>query len=296
MSFTRTASGLSNQYLFYSVDVIVYVEGGSSYNYNEVLAGAGDEQSEDVAFWQSIFSTFSSTKKYKFKSVGSKYTVNQIADDVIQNKVSNVYVAMDRDFENTKGTLKISRGVFYTHGYSWENDVWQKEVIKATFFQLCPICQTAVDPETEIQASFEYFSKEMRWIIYADFLLNLHNIGFEDFRKKPESIIDIGTNSKPKINRVRVRRLIKKSKANKTCQLMAGKKIHLNAIKDCNGHVFDAYSYRLLIYLLKTLCHDMPPLAKIYARTIAINNLLSEIRGGKLPDIYNHYNHQFALI
>lgn len=296
MSFRRTSSGLSNQHLFYSVDVVVYVEGGThTYTYDEVLAGSHEAQSEDIAFWQKIFSTFSK-KKYKFKSVGSKYIVNQIADDVIQNRITNVYVAMDRDFENTKGTLKIARGVFYTHGYSWENDVWQQEVIKTTFFQLCPVCHTAVNPDTEIQSCFEYFEKEMRWIVYADFLLNLHNLAFEDFRKKPDSIVSVGASNKPIVNRVRVRKLIKQSKANKTCQLRAGKKIRLAVSKDCNGHVLGVFGYRLLSYLLRTLCQNVPQIPKVYARTTAINNLLVELTNGNLPKIYKHYQQQFARI
>lgn len=296
MSFQRTSSGLSNEYLFFSVDVIVYVEGGTSRNYDEVLAGNYDPQSTDISFWQRIFQLFSPNKKYKFKSVGSKHTLNQIAEQIIQNNSSTVFVAMDRDFENVKGTQKKNNGIFYTFGYSWENDVWQAEVIKAAFYQLCPICRSEVDPDVHIKPCFDDFDRIMRWVIYADLLLNLHDLKFIEFREKPDSIISPDITGKPQINRARIRSLIKQSKLSKTSRLMAGRKVRLNTKNDCYGHIFDVFGYRLLIYLLKILCQNFPNVPKAIAHGIAIDKFTVEMQNGNLPNLFRHYEKQFAFI
>jgi len=48
--FKRTISGLSNQHLFFDVDLIVFVEGGRSFNKEEVYVNKYTEETEDVIF------------------------------------------------------------------------------------------------------------------------------------------------------------------------------------------------------------------------------------------------------
>lgn len=297
MTFTRTPAGLSNLHIFFSVDVVVYVEGGTrTYTFSEVRAGSGDEQSEDVAFWQRIFSTFSPGRTYKFRAVGSKDTVSQIADDIIDHGLTTVYVAMDRDFDNVKGTLKIAPGIFYTFGYSWENDVWQPDVIKDTFYELCPVCPAGISPDAQIQSCFNNFEREMRWVVYADLLFNLHDLAFKDLRDKPNSVILLGANGKPRINRARIRQLIKESKLVRIAPLMTGRKIRLSVLTDCYGHLVSIFGFRVIAYLLRILCSNMPKIAIIYTNLAAIRSFIAQLNSGRLPAIKNHYDRQFALI
>ena len=55
MSFTRTNAGLSNLALFYSVDLIVFTEGGEqSFSFDEVNEGRFNKTSVDIKFWCNI--------------------------------------------------------------------------------------------------------------------------------------------------------------------------------------------------------------------------------------------------
>ncbi|MDD5180061.1 MAG: DUF4435 domain-containing protein [Gallionellaceae bacterium] len=106
--FTRTPSGQNNQALFYGVDRVVYVEGD------------GDDQ----AFWTEVFRAFSSNgRSYKFKSVGSRSTVEEYAELIIGNKSGNCVAIIDSDYEALKSTLFNWPNVIYTYGYSYENDL-----------------------------------------------------------------------------------------------------------------------------------------------------------------------------
>jgi len=99
-SFKRTLRGIGNQHLFYDVDLVVFLEGGSlSYNKADVYAGKFTAETEDIIFWRNIFNKFFIHKKIKFKSIGSKKTIKEIAIDIINGQLSTVYVAMDNEFD-----------------------------------------------------------------------------------------------------------------------------------------------------------------------------------------------------
>ena len=67
-SFKRTLRGLGNQHLFYNVDLIVFLEGGSvSYNKADVYAGNFTAETEDIIFWRNIFNKFSNNKQVNIK-------------------------------------------------------------------------------------------------------------------------------------------------------------------------------------------------------------------------------------
>jgi hypothetical protein len=97
MSFRRTVSGLSNQYLFFGVDAVVFVEGGRGFSKEEVNLGNFDTSSIDIKFWRGVFRYYYPNKKFQFRATGSKTTLRSIAMDIASGNLKNVYVAMDRD-------------------------------------------------------------------------------------------------------------------------------------------------------------------------------------------------------
>ena len=127
--FKRTKAGLENQHLFYNVDLVVYLEGGStSFTKTEVYAGEFNDKTKDIIFWRNMFNKFKSDKKVKFKSVGSKDVIIEIADDIVKDNLSHVFVAMDNEFDEILNQRIEHPNVYYTHGYSWENDAWNHHV------------------------------------------------------------------------------------------------------------------------------------------------------------------------
>lgn len=129
MSFTRTNSGISNQAMFYGAEMIVYTEGGrNSYSIEEVESGSFNAKSIDIKFWSGIFRSNNFNKKIKFKALGSKTAAKSLCDKVISGEVINTIVTRDRDFDQFYGEIIDSPYILYTKGYSWENDVFVKEV------------------------------------------------------------------------------------------------------------------------------------------------------------------------
>jgi hypothetical protein len=115
MTFTRTSRGLSNQYLFWGVDTIVFVEGGEdTLSINQVISGLSGSQSTDILFWQGLFLKYLTSKKFKFLPVGSKRTIIYFANEIKAGNITHVCVAMDRDHDCYNESLIEAPGVFYT--------------------------------------------------------------------------------------------------------------------------------------------------------------------------------------
>jgi len=297
MSFRRTPAGISNQHLFSKVEAVVFVEGGRSLTQAEIQKGVYNEQALDVAFWRRLFSTFVPNKKVKIKAIGSKASVCLIADDIRTGKIKNAYAAMDRDFDLQKGLIKTHPGIFYSHGYSWENDVWRPTVIREVFFRLCPLCPINHGARVgkEIKKHFEEFARSLKWVVYADYILNVNNLPFDDFRRKPESVVVAGANGIPYVNVARLKTLIRTAKTARKAPLTAPKK-RLDPYNDCQGHVYGNFGYRLLSYLLKNFCQDSPSLPKLFAQTATIDTFGGAIGSYAFRKIFNYYKRQFAAI
>jgi len=131
MSFTRTNSGLSNMALFHGVDIIVFTEGGEiSYPFIDILKGKFNETSVDIKFWSGIFNTYGFDKEVEFRALGSKTATNKICELLSEGKISNIAVARDSDLDDFIGNKVQCPHILYTKGYSWENDVYQKELVE----------------------------------------------------------------------------------------------------------------------------------------------------------------------
>jgi hypothetical protein len=294
MRFRRTSTGLSNLHLFLRVNAVVFVEGGTSFSLDQVLAGAYESESIDILFWQNMFLHFQPTKKLQFRAIGSKTTLSSIAEEVVNGKTTHVYVAMDRDHDNSRGSLKSGPGVLHTFGYSWENDVWNAEVIEAMFYTLCPVCRSGAAVKAEIDSCFDQFTREIRWAVYADILLSHYDLSLLP-REKPESVLTIAAKGRPSLNRGRVHSLIRKVKGKRAERISLGRRFTFDPASDCVGHVLGAFGYRLLVYLLKSFS-GIPSLPKHYAHAVAIEKLLGTLRAGRLKACRRHYARQFAAL
>ncbi|MBK0329532.1 hypothetical protein I5535_19910 [Rhodobacteraceae bacterium F11138] len=138
MTLTRTKSGLQNLHILKGVDLVVYTEGGEqrTFTKEEVLAGAGHQKSVDIRFWKQMFARFLPGKNVKFLSVGSCTSLNKIALDIAEGDLKNVCVAMDRDYSAFWGNRVEHRQIVRTRTYSWENELFQTDVVFRAFEQL----------------------------------------------------------------------------------------------------------------------------------------------------------------
>lgn len=295
MIFTRTHTGLSNQYLFWHVGAVIFVEGGEdAYSFSQIQAGLSGSQSVDVLFWQKLFLLFLPTKKFKFRTVGSKATIRQIATDIKLGKISHVYVAMDRDHDKIKGSLIVAPGILYTYGYSWENDVFIRNVIRELFVSMCPVSLDDINFDAEIDSFYDYFSRNIRWAVYADILLSHFRIPLLP-RKNPEWVIKTESDGRPAINREKIYDLIHKAKAKRHSRILIKKKISYSPCNDCFGHLISIYFYRVLIYMLKK--HSkIPDLPKHYAYSAAIDQFIRQLPQPSMIVYYQHYQGLFSTL
>jgi hypothetical protein len=298
MSFTRTPSGLSNQHLFVGVDAIVFVERGNrSFTYKEIESNNFTSESIDILFWQKIFEFFTPRVKYQFRAVGSKTTLTEIASNVISGKIKNVLVAMDRDYDTIKISLLPKKGIFYTHGYSWENDVWDINTIIEVFYAICPVCRTTINIEPDIDYHLKLFLKNIKIAIAADLILTTFGKALFE-RKKPSSLLQFGS-SFPKINMIKIKQKIRVeplcSGLRATLKAILCRAIKIKPEIDCFGKCYSDFIYNLIGYLIKKYSR-ITTLPKYVVLPMAIEKFSQLILTPRVSSIYQHYNQQFALI
>lgn len=174
-TFKRTKNGLNNLRLFYNVNYIVYLEGGSaSYNKTEVYQNNFNRDTEDISFWSQIFEKYKPNEKLKFRSVGSKVTLKEIAADLVDENIKHVYIAMDNEFDEVLNRRINHPNIFYTHGYSYENDIWNNKTIIDIISEFTAV---KVD-EKYINNGYNKFKNNIKLGVYADGYLFSKNQSF----------------------------------------------------------------------------------------------------------------------
>lgn len=123
--FEWTPEGQSNRRLFLRVDHVVYVEGEEHEE--------GTPGSLNIIFWQHIFGVYRPDRQYRFLAKGGKATLVGLAQHLISDDVKNTILALDSDYDRAHGSLIEDDRIIYTHGYSWENDVFTEEIASEVF-------------------------------------------------------------------------------------------------------------------------------------------------------------------
>lgn len=191
MSLRRTASGLLSLHLFFRVEIVVYCEGGTQQELQDVLNGAGQDETLDVVFWQRIVEYVGATKSYHFKSVGSKSLLSSIAKDVSLHNIDSVIVCLDRDFDWHRGKRLCYRNVVYTHGYSWENDAVSLDSMEKVFFKVLSRNNNSLALFEELSLALSEFSERLvRWCEF-EIELSTRDCGQIFPRKNPVAVIDL---------------------------------------------------------------------------------------------------------
>ena len=232
MIFRRTPSGLSNQHLFFNVDTVIFVEGGlKSYAKEEVYEGKFNSSAIDIKYWECIFSSYHPDTKYHYRAVGSKATLESIANDIENGVVKNVFVAMDRDHSKLNNKLKKVVGVFYTFGYSWENDVLNPIVVEDVFHLICVIDRDEVDITNEISLAFQAFSNDISEAVSVDCFLSKSERSLFP-RPNPSCCLLIKKNKKPTVNTSIIEDLVSKQSVEESEYKLFLKDVEVNILQD----------------------------------------------------------------
>jgi hypothetical protein len=250
MTFTRTNSGMSNMHLFYGVDIIIYTEGGSkSFSTDEVEAGEYSKSSVDIKFWDGVLKANNFGKRVQFRAIGSKTSSKLICEKILNGDIENVAIAMDRDLDQYFGGLLDSPFILYTKGYSWENDVFSKEI---TLSQVENMILEAMIPQ-DITTCIEYAYGDFR--IYGKNLVKLEIIFRNDGIK---FISDMNCerffNSKNgcSINKKQVLEILAKKKELLTRPVMTGFCVgNICPFTNNYGKLLGSLSYTIICFILK---------------------------------------------
>jgi hypothetical protein len=277
VSFLRTSSGLSNLRLFHGAQLVVFVEGGPTIAVDAALGdgGAGAAGSVDISFWQNVFRLRRRKQPIKFRAVGSKTTLRDIATKIVGKEVRGVVVAMDRDYDHFSGRLLDAPGILYTFGYSWENDVWgDPTVIAQLFYIVAPVCRATVDVSGEIGETLRGLWRRLPRLIRADVACN--KAGIEFFPKSaPGRLFDVQRSERPDLNPAHLSACIRRAKTARQGKLFAGE-IVVDPPRDCCGHLVEFFAYQLVCHLARQ--HGVRSLPLDILRGIAINEFGSILK------------------
>lgn len=285
MSFRRTNRGISNQYLFHNVDLIVFVEGGPSYTRDEVNEGKYNEESIDSVFWKKIFDKYANSKKVKFKAIGSKSTVKEIALDIVNGNISSVMVAMDSEFDELLSRRIDHPNVHYTHGYSWENDVWNDNVVHKVIRELSAI---EIDPK-EIEENFRMFLKKVRIGVFADaYLFSKEESYFP--RKGYMRCVNCTPTDLPDIKSDVINDLLDEKGLKRATINGHGRKKNIEVKRFCYGHLLSDYCYHLIASYLRNRM-NLTGITKAFICRLGINKFFDHYLDNSVYDTY--YKGQF---
>jgi hypothetical protein len=246
MTFIRTSSGLGNQFLFYDVDAVVFVEGGQkSWSIEEIHLNNYNDSSIDIIYWRNLFNRFKSASNIKFKAVGSKTTIKAIAEEIIRNNFNYVIAAMDSEFDDFHNLKLSHKNVLYTKGYSWENDVWDDEL---TFSILEDISGEEIDKDL-IAKCFNNFIEDIKESVIADAYLFANNLSF--FPKQGHlKCIDCTLVNEPKVIPEILNELLDQiTIANRQTINEYGEEMNIDAKLFCYGHLLNDFCYHLIRYV-----------------------------------------------
>jgi hypothetical protein len=267
MIFTRTTRGINNLHRFYNVDFIVFLEGGAtSYNKEEVYAGKYSDETEDIIFWKRVFTIFVPDRKLKFKSIGSKRTLKQISDDIIDGTLTSIILTMDNEFDEVLNKRIIHRQIYYTHGYSWENDVWSPIVVKRIIKEI-----TAIDIENDIlDLKFNDFLKDIETAVSADCFLFSQDSSFFPRRSNHLFCINCTPGHLPEVLLKPIDDKMNSLELDVSDIRAFGRSMSLTPQKFCYGHLLADYCCQLIIRYIKSQ-HQLTAPSKSIIYRMALN-------------------------
>ena len=266
-TFKRTKSGLKNQHFFHDVDLVVFLEGGSrNHSKTDVYSGSYNSGTNDIIFWRNIFDRLKPGKKIKYKSVGSKTTVRDIAMDVVDGKMKTVYVAMDSEFDELLSKKIVDTNVIYSYGYSWENDVWNETVIKEILKELSGITIA----EKAIENNFKKFLNAIKLAVIADAYLFSKDLSFFPKTGGILFCVDCKPVDLPCIQKPVIEKKLKDNLLKKTTLYSFARKREIDPKKNCYGHFFADYCCQLILHYLQNRL-KLPGVQKAIFYRMALN-------------------------
>ncbi|WP_097091102.1 DUF4435 domain-containing protein [Novosphingobium sp. Chol11] len=282
MTFERTGSGQSNRSIFFGVDYICYVEGSTENDFGP-----------DVVFWKNVFAALQPTKKIHFSCRGGKPVLERLAMEVVEQDVEKTIVAMDADYaEFLTGRYINHRCVFYTFGYSFENDIFSFDNVLETFRVLSRMHSVSSDVQSFLRAAFDKTFKELRVPMLADF--HALRAGSSVLpRDKPGRIISRDqTTNLPMVNKSECAKIISLVNVATKPRTFADYSRMPNAVaKSCVGHILELVVHYTINAAIKNFVSNKN-IAKDQLKDVAIQCFKDLLKSENNNDVLEHHRMQ----
>lgn len=223
---------------FLGVSYIVYSEGGA---FDKALGQS--ISSIDAVFWKGFFSRFLPNLSYSIKPLGSKENLLPYAQDIVDAKITNTIVVMDRDHDHHRQCIINHPCIIYTYGYSWENDAWRAESVIS---KLERISAGGVSKELadEIRIKCRNFYSDFNRLVFVDVLCSLKRVqGIH--REKFWSLVDSRDINRIRIKKDAFRKLITTVKAGRVNKFRYVGADRVISERDCYGKLLAKFVYEI---------------------------------------------------
>ena len=155
-------------------------------------------------------------------------------------------VAMDSEFDELLANKLDSPNIIYTHGYSWENDVWNDQVMHKIIKEL-----SAIDIEfDEITKNFNSFINKIRIGVFADaYLFSKDDSYFP--RKSYLCCIDCVPKDLPVVKSEVLKRILLEKGLKRPTINSHGRKKQIDVKRYCYGHLLSDFCYHFVSSYLR---------------------------------------------
>jgi hypothetical protein len=284
--FRRTRSGIANLHLFFRVDQIVFCEGGEQIALAAVLSGEGDVTTLDCYFWCRVAQYVGARQTYHFKSIGSKTTLKQLAEDIANGSIATAIVCLDRDFDWHCHRHLAHHRVAYTFGYSWENDATSEIALEGVLFRLFPQDAGTLAILAKAANEIERLRRALRPWCETEIALSSQDKKLVFDREKPLASINL-QGKIPRFSEDRARKMLSASgyQRRPRCKVKVTKN---DALRHGWGKMVSRFYYQLFSKLVGQISAGFRLSYDLFMRLMIAETFDAMSKGG-LVDMAAHY-------
>jgi len=285
MTFERTKSGQQNRAAFLGVDYVCYVEGG----------GGSSDFSDDVVFWRTVLEILRPDLKIHFLARGGKPELETRARDIIARNIGHALVAMDSDFDELLGDKITDRRVLYTHGYSWENDIFPKPMLAILYAHNIRAASPPAAEASELSNKYDEISARVLWPVRADYYALVAKSSVLP-RNAPGRVISrCRTTGYPLVQHAEVRKLCRQANSGTKARTLPTLTKLAEPMRYCAGKVYAHIMYLLVTGVLRAFSRNTP-LTPVHLIDIALLKMPEYFRRNDTDSVAAFHANQAARI
>ena len=231
---------------FLGVKYIIYSEGGE---FDKELGQSSS--SIDAVFWKGFFSRFLPDLSYAIRPLGSKENILPFALGVVEGKISNTIVVMDRDHDHHRKCIIDHPCVIYTYGYSWENDAWRAESVISKLERIS-VSGVSQEDADDIRLKCRNFFSDFNRLVFVDVLCSLERVqGIH--RERFWGFVDSQDVNRLRVKKAAFKQLIATIKAGRVNKFKYAGEGRVISERDCYGKLLAKFLYDIFCQKFQSL-------------------------------------------